>query len=166
MDIIPLNSSSDKSQSRVRPCTKCGETDPTKFYYSPKGYKDSWCRKCDNLRSSASHRNRDVKAHQLRQKEWRDARPHYDRKDRYKSYGLTIEQYNALFASQNGVCKICGNPPSGKKSKETFLHVDHDHVTGQIRGLLCNKCNRGLGQFLDKPELLRRAAKYLDEFSF
>lgn len=55
-------------------------------------------------------------------------------------YGLTIEQYENLLAQQDGVCAICNAPPP----KDRRLHVDHDHVTGEVRGLLCLKCNTAL----------------------
>jgi hypothetical protein len=57
-------------------------------------------------------------------------------------YGLTPECYEIMLAEQGGVCKLCGNPPGKRR-----LDVDHDHATGQVRGLLCNKCNRRLGLY-------------------
>lgn len=72
-------------------------------------------------------------------------------------YGMSMDDYAALDARQNGVCAICGQPPNGKGA----LHVDHDHATGAIRGLLCFTCNSGLGNFHDDPELLRKAVRYL-----
>jgi len=57
-----------------------------------------------------------------------------------KRYGITIEQYNEMVANQNGLCKMCGTKP-------TQLHVDHDHNTGEVRGLLCVSCNVHLGWF-------------------
>ena len=72
-------------------------------------------------------------------------------------YGITLSEYQVLLDSQKGVCKICEKKcESGK-----ILCVDHNHDTGQIRGLLCTKCNKGLGLFKDNYELLKRAAKYL-----
>ncbi len=79
-------------------------------------------------------------------------------------YGVSIEDYERIFAAQNGACAICGSSDSkaeigGKKVK---LHVDHCHSTGQVRGLLCAKCNLGLGSFEDSPDFLRAAADYLE----
>lgn len=74
------------------------------------------------------------------------------RKLRHK-YGLTLEQYNQLYAAQNGQCAICqGAGP---------LHLDHNHKTKAVRALLCAPCNLGLGQFRDDPQLLELAAVYL-----
>lgn len=78
-------------------------------------------------------------------------------------YGIGLDAYNALLAKQDGVCKICGNPET-RKNKHTGtcrLHVDHCHETGNIRGLLCQKCNFGLGVFKDDIGLLQEAIKYL-----
>jgi hypothetical protein len=62
-----------------------------------------------------------------------------------------------LLAQQGGVCAICGDPPEGGKA----FHIDHHHVTGEIRGLLCVRCNNGLGQFKEDPDVLKKAATYV-----
>jgi hypothetical protein len=71
-------------------------------------------------------------------------------------YGLTVAEYDALLEAQGGGCAICGRPPGRKR-----LHVDHDHETDAIRGLLCSPCNRAIGLLRDDPEVARRAAEYL-----
>jgi len=89
-----------------------------------------------------------------------------------KKYGITLEQYNFLLDSQKGVCKICQEKetrvtrPKAKISMgyEPRLAVDHDHKNGEVRGLLCHRCNVGLGNFQDNPELLLKAYKYLKDF--
>lgn len=65
-----------------------------------------------------------------------------------------IEMWNLLLKEQNGACGIC------KKEKKS-LHVDHNHTTGKVRGLLCYNCNNGLGRFKDSIEFLYNAVKYL-----
>jgi len=108
---------------------------------------------------------------------WRTANPekvlaqnkrHYDadperskaivRKSQLKRwYGLTPEDYDALLEKQNGVCAICKQVcVSGRR-----LAVDHDHITGKVRGLLCCKCNRGLGNFGDDVSRIKQALEYL-----
>jgi hypothetical protein len=67
-------------------------------------------------------------------------------------YGLTSEEFEALAKSQNYRCAICETPE---------LHVDHDHGTGAVRGLLCGPCNRMLGCAKDDPDVLERAIEYL-----
>src|SRR5438132_8018897 len=76
---------------------------------------------------------------------------------RQRLYGVPLEVYRAKVRAQGGVCAICGGPP-GKRS----LNVDHDHVTGKIRDLLCPTCNVGLGGLRDDPLLLRKAADYIE----
>jgi hypothetical protein len=63
-----------------------------------------------------------------------------------------------MLVSQEGVCLLCGSPPRPPYS----LHVDHDHATGRIRGLLCFTCNNALGDFADDPDRLRAAARYVE----
>lgn len=74
-------------------------------------------------------------------------------------YGITLETYRALEQSQNHCCKICGKHKTD--NRYGILDVDHDHKTGEIRGLLCNNCNRGLGSFKDSQTNLLKAIQYL-----
>lgn len=76
-----------------------------------------------------------------------------------RRYGITRKDYNEMLWSQGGVCAICGTDTIGRGHK--YFHVDHDHKTGSVRGLLCDLCNRGLGYFKDSPAFLERAADYL-----
>lgn len=77
-------------------------------------------------------------------------------------YGLTIDAYKSMLKAQGGVCKICGQPPCDRWKR---LHVDHDHSTQAVRGLLCHFCNTALGNFKDNPLLLAKAIYYLKENS-
>ena len=80
-----------------------------------------------------------------------------------RKYGITAAEYDAILAAQSGCCAICGLPETLTRSDRTMkLAVDHDHATNAVRGLLCADCNNGLGRFRDDPELLRRAADYLE----
>lgn len=71
-------------------------------------------------------------------------------------YGITATDYAKMLVAQQGCCKICG--------KDTLerLNIDHNHITGKVRGLLCRLCNMGIGHFVDSPALLRKAAEYLE----
>lgn len=73
-----------------------------------------------------------------------------------KAWDMPSEEFEERLASQNGQCAICSKHITGRD-----IHRDHDHSTGEWRGLLCNNCNRGLGHFQDDPELLMAAAFYL-----
>lgn len=66
-----------------------------------------------------------------------------------------------MFNEQDGRCAVCAKPGEILGKRSTTLHVDHDHDTGQIRGLLCQDCNLGLGIFADSPDRLMAAAAYL-----
>lgn len=79
-------------------------------------------------------------------------------------HGLTVEQHRAMWEAQRGLCAICEQEPVGQ-AHCSKLHVDHDHVTGAIRALLCADCNMGLGKFSDSPARLRKAAMYLERHS-
>lgn len=72
-------------------------------------------------------------------------------------YGITLEQYRVLFEYQRGLCAVCLKPP-----QKQALHVDHDHVTKKVRGLLCYNCNARVVGRQRKPEILRAAARYLE----
>jgi len=75
-----------------------------------------------------------------------------------RRYGIDLDMYSEMLASQNGVCAICQYSPSGDSK---HLAVDHCHTSMKIRGLLCQWCNRGLGYFKDNPSVLDKAIKYL-----
>lgn len=75
-----------------------------------------------------------------------------------RKYGWTPEQFDAQLALQGGGCAICGDLKPGGHGR---WHVDHDHETGQVRGILCSNCNLGVGNVKDDVDLLRRMAKYL-----
>ena len=75
-----------------------------------------------------------------------------------RRYGLTQADADRILAAQGGCCAICHvMKPGGRGS----WHVDHDHVTGRVRGLLCHKCNTGIGLFGDNPMMLEVAVRYL-----
>ena len=82
-------------------------------------------------------------------------KPRVQRKATLKQkYGLTLEQYNQMIIKQRGLCNICKKQPK-------ILYVDHDHKTGKVRKLLCQKCNTALGFFDDSVNILRAAIKHI-----
>lgn len=111
----------------------------------------------------------------MQEPEWIKKRAEYDAKYRkkkfvsdrekmlLKKYKITVDHYNQLLLSQNGVCAICESDKNSKSCKgglKSFA-VDHCHKSEKIRGLLCDRCNRGIGLFKDNRKVLIKAARYL-----
>jgi hypothetical protein len=158
-------------------CWVCEAEKPLGDFYPMAGMRDGHRNECkDCLR--AQHRewyrkNRDrsiayVKSWQQTNAErlnaYRreyNARPERRRKQRdayyRRTFGISADDFDALVEAQGGGCAICAVVPERVAS----LHLDHDHVTGAIRGVLCLSCNQALGHFRDDAELLERAAAYV-----
>lgn len=84
----------------------------------------------------------------------------------FRTYGISEAEYWRLHDCQNGLCAICQKPETAtRKGTLRLLCVDHEHKTGKVRGLLCNRCNRTIGYMGENPGLLRAAAVYLDSFT-
>ena len=114
---------------------------------------DTWLK---SSRDSNQYKCRDCKNKYLRK--WRAKNP-----GAYKEwkYNLTQIEYEELLQKQGGLCAICGtDSPKGRRDS---WHIDHNHDTGKVRGLLCWLCNSGLGKFRDNFELLTKAANYIKE---
>jgi hypothetical protein len=158
-----------------RTCNKCGETKSiTEFAKGDRGHLRKTCKHC---KAEQHHQWRAQNPEHV--KEWHrrygqtperqeahrtrsrhaylnDPEPHRGRR-RQSRYGITAEQYDAMLAAQGGVCAICGEVCKSGRS----LAVDHDHVTGEVRGLLCGTCNRGIGYLKDDATLLKAALHYV-----
>jgi hypothetical protein len=84
-----------------------------------------------------------------------------------RKYGLTLEEFQTLHGNQHGVCAICGEPEKvleSRTKKAKSLSVDHCHITGKVRGLLCYECNTGIGKLKDSTSLMRKAIEYLERY--
>ncbi len=136
-------------------CPKCGKKKPRREFHKNTSTRDGracYCKVC-RLRSASS-----------KYKKWSRDNPEEarekSRKASYKKdYGITIRDYNEMFLQQAGKCAICGTTkPTAKKS---HFAVDHDHTTGNVRGLLCHHCNAGIGYLKDDIKLLANAIQYL-----
>lgn len=79
------------------------------------------------------------------------------RLSRIRMYGIDVPDYDRMLEEQGGGCYVCGKEPEERKA----LHIDHDHDTGKVRGLLCANHNRGLGLFNDDPMLIIKTLEYL-----
>lgn len=158
----------------MKRCKKCGDSKPLSEFHRASGMADGYRSEC-KVCSRASRRawyvvNREKAIANV--KRWQQAnRVEYNAKQRaYRSKRRDIEReghlrrtfnmsqadYDDLLARQGGGCRICGKEP-----RKISLHVDHDHETGEVRGLLCVGCNNSLGQMHDDPHLLLRAVEYV-----
>ena len=129
-------------------CYACKTTKPvSEFYRSNKTYYQKECKDCNRLRKGRWHKTEEGKRSSANTK--------------LKSrFGITLDDYEAMYAEQGGQCQICGVTESCSGHR---LAVDHCHTSGKIRGLLCKACNLGLGYYRDNKEFLANAIKYLDE---
>ena len=129
-----------------RTCMNCKVTKSADDFYTHKdGHLRHECKLCMNKKARARHK-------EARKK------PGYGRDQYLKRYGITHQDYERMLEAQGGVCAICR---SVETKKWDHFSVDHNHETGEVRGLLCATCNTGLGQFQDNPSLLVEAANYL-----
>lgn len=91
-------------------------------------------------------------------------RDQYRAADLRKTFGISLAEYAALAATQGNRCAICGRVETETRNgRVKALAVDHDHESGQVRGLLCVACNTGIGKFGDDPKRLRTAAEYIEQ---
>ena len=134
-------------------CCACGEIKPASEFYTSKWIKDGLDSKCKPC--SIDYATRWKLANPERFKERR--REHLLR----TKYNLTPEDYDNLLTEQNGTCAVCGDLPNGDPAGGVVLVIDHDHETNEVRGILCSRCNAGLGMFLDDTERLAVAIEYL-----
>lgn len=171
-------------------CTRCGESKPlTDFYQHPKmrdgrynqcivcrrEYIDGWNRANRDWIRERERARRETPEYKARKNEL-NQRAQANRRKRmgdaeYKAahnrkamvgrlkatHGLTVEDIEKLLAEQGHACAICRAPMTLTGNR----NVDHDHETGRIRGLLCGRCNTGLGNFRDQPALIESAMAYL-----
>lgn len=174
----------DNSLTRI--CSCCGTAKPEScFYKHPSIRPDGVRKKCtdcrNNYRREANLANPEI--NRRRSNSWasknrlrlaeeaRIARKNNPRKFKgyylKKAFGITIEQYDVMLLRQKGVCAICSRPETAKhqNGKIKYLSVDHCHTTGKVRALLCGLCNTGIGKLRHSPELLRKAANYVEEHS-
>jgi len=90
----------------------------------------------------------------------RETERYHNNKNNYyqNTYNITLEEWNQMYVEQNGRCGCCGQHIDAKD-----MHTDHNHSNGEVRGLLCQGCNIGLGHLGDSPSILKKAYSYLIE---
>lgn len=162
----------------MKQCSKCGELKLLSAFYKMPEMRDGHrndCKACNLAAKAARYRANPAPA-RARTQRWRVENPERysatqaafrasggkaraDRKSHLKrKFGMTPEQYDEMLLAQGGGCGICRRSPR----PDISLHVDHDHETGRIRGLLCFRCNNSLGDLEDDPALLWAALRYLE----
>ncbi len=130
-----------------------------------KEYEKQW--RIKNKKKVKKHKKEYNEKHKNQRKEYLNknkekikiVKRKYDKLVRFKNHNITEEQYIEIFNKQKGRCNICGKHQDELK---TALHIDHNHLTGKIRGLLCMKCNRGIGYLNDNIDLLLKAIDHLN----
>jgi hypothetical protein len=136
-----------KRRGRHQVCTCCGEEKSIDLFHKRgDGYRRD-CKQCMNDKAKA---RREALPEEVRQARERD----------YKlrsQYGISLAEYDAWYKSQDGVCAICLKE---EKTRENMC-VDHNHETGEVRGLLCHKCNSAIGLLGDDVHVLLSATQYL-----
>ncbi|HVM39239.1 MAG TPA: endonuclease VII domain-containing protein [Acidimicrobiia bacterium] len=161
----------------MKRCKRCGIEKPLDEFYADKGGRDGRrpeCKAC-NLDAQKERYRADPQKYIDRVKRWqRENREAYNAKQRRwraenadrireghlrRKYGITQADYERMLADQGGGCAICGDPPPESVS----LHVDHDHESGAIRGLLCVRCNNALGLLREESGVLALVEHYLAE---
>ena len=152
----------------MKKCSKCQEPKSLKEFHKDQKRKDGLCSACKEC--FKKHYQKHKKTILSRNKKWRNSNPekikiYNTRKKEYelfRNYGLSLHDKNIMLSNQNSQCSICKISIQEHLEKyQKDFHVDHNHKTGKIRSLLCEKCNRGLGFFNDDFETLLEASKYL-----
>jgi len=132
-------------KAETKRCGDCGETKAVEAFSRRGGGRNGYqpyCKSCYVERGRRARRDPAVRARQSLLTSLR-------------RLGVTREDYDRALAEQKGRCAICESEPRR-------LHIDHDHATGKLRGLLCHHCNTALGNLRDDPERLRAAIRYLE----
>ncbi len=144
---------------RLKKCSKCGVVKGSDCFSKHYRFKDGLQYNCKSCCKQIRREPENILKGRENAKRWgRTANGKESMRWRQvkRKYGLSKEEYEALFVQQNGACAICDASPNGKP-----LSVDHAHESTIVRGLLCAKCNTGLGNFGDSVKFLERAVVYL-----
>ena len=130
-------------------CIQCGKAPPIDEQQRCEGCREK-NRQRERARDRTPYSSANYHANEHKYRDWRYR----------KVYGITLEDYERILAEQGGLCAICGTDQGGGRGDR--FHIDHDHATGKVRGLLCLSCNRGIGCLGDDPTLLTIAVAYLE----
>lgn len=135
--------------SNTKKCGTCNNVMPLASFYNSKLSKDgkgNRCKHCDSLARIAWSTKNPIKQKESTR-----------RRNLIFKYGITLEEYDTLLMKQNNKCACCET----SSNPERNFSVDHCHITGEVRGLLCSECNRGIGMLGDTAESVKKAYDYL-----
>lgn len=164
-------------------CPKCSKIYPAtpEYFYRHARKKDglnNWCKECN--RKGCQKYMQTEKGKVIRRK-YQHSKKGKQTQKRYTTsingqqtrrncalqskYNFTLKEYNQLFQQQNGRCAICRKPETASNQYGIrVLAVDHNHKTGKVRALLCDRCNRMIGFAKENKDILQKAIKYLSRF--
>lgn len=146
----------------MKTCTKCQLSKDRSKYHKDKYARDGYYASCIDCNK---HKRNDVIKKAAYDKEYRKTLGWKKAANQFK---VSIRTLEVAMELQNGLCAICNKPEVNKHQSGVTMRlaIDHDHATGKFRGFLCQKCNQGLGMFLDNPLLLQKAIVYLNHASW
>ena len=158
-------------RGELKRCSKCKRNLSLALFCKDKGSKDGLCPQCRECRAifkkkwDKSEKGKLIKkAHDKKYHESKRGQITYKNSRLKRIYNITLEQYDQMFEQQNGVCAVCKNPEIAKNQHSLLrLAVDHDHETGKVRGLLCQKCNQAIGLMSENIKILKEAVDYLEK---
>jgi len=133
----------------MKTCPTCKTDKPISDFHKNKRYKSGFrniCKDCSNKRRNENYNPLKNKRNNLKVR-----------------YGISLEEYEEMFNNQNGKCLGCVRKIFIEVNSDTPAVVDHNHSTGSVRGLLCDSCNRALGNIKDNIETLKNLIKYLEK---
>ena len=135
----------------MRACTKCKKYLPDARFSKRKALKSGYrsqCKGCDSICNNNQAKKRTPEDERIRRLKYK--------------YGMSLQDYEDILKKQGNRCAICKSTSNSDPNRKNNFDVDHCHVTGVVRGLLCSNCNTGIGLLKDSVDNLNSAIKYLE----
>ena len=151
-------------------CKQCIRKQQSEFRIKNPNYNKEHCKDYYNnhidYRKQYKIDNKD-RDNQRRREDYKNDFSKYKEQHLKSAYGISLDDYLKMLESQNNTCAICSKKETRINPKTKRIHllsVDHNHKTGKVRGLLCMKCNPGIGNFQEDVDLLQSAIKYIQKY--
>lgn len=165
------------SVAETKACTKCEVQKSLKDFHKDSNNKcglTSQCKACRKIQRMCWGKKHPEKVRKHKRDEYHRNREKHleytrssERRDRWfrwklkRQFGISFDDFMSLMDSQLGLCAICHGEMDRGQTSNKRLNIDHDHKTGKVRGLLCFRCNTGIGSLNDDPKVLASAIRYL-----